>query len=652
MFYIMTGKLKYRFLYIFTFAFFCFFSEGIAVAKVNSNFIIGTNYYGFNIHSWTVNYLSAIKESDIDNDFKKIKGMGFNTIIIPASWGEFQPIPGKPSKPAYRKINLIISKAKLNGLNVMIRVPYLWSLAAKDDIRVRTANALISKGSSREELLSFLREFNELVVKKNSNVILVFGSWEDYYLLRDLCFSVNIEVTAAIKEKFTRDTGVKIDKVIYTGENYDVFINWVDTKIEELNKEVQSVFGSYGYEIRVDADPYKKNGKSEWHSHDKFYKNESNGDVVTYWAPYFGQNNRGEKLSSDDALRSFNWMLDLIAVKTTQIPFVDQFNFFDNTPGTELNASIDSKQVDDFFQKINQVMIERTKGYSLWTIRDYRHNIIYNPIFAQGLLGWMTSKNVVINKSNVIIPNEGYVTQNISASSIQTLGSNTASLVVEIESGEGIVEIDSKRVVNITGEGRYTFELNLTQKQVENGFSLTVRGTSNSPKVLSLKSVDLFGHEQIGKIFDSSGNPGEYFNLIKTFNENLLKSSSKPCRQGKDFLDSGFFSNNIYDDGWSAVDVSFCNSKSDPGVGLEIEYYNPVKEKRIVNTRINGDNSRTNILESGAGKLLVCPVVGKSLQEAILSISSPFIPSKVNESSQDIRSLGIKINGISRIRCR
>ena len=72
------------------------------------DFIIGTHYYGFHEFDWPINYLHSIKDSDVKNDLKTIKEMGFNSIILLAAWPEFEPEIGSPDEYIYKKINNII----------------------------------------------------------------------------------------------------------------------------------------------------------------------------------------------------------------------------------------------------------------------------------------------------------------------------------------------------------------------------------------------------------------------------------------------------------------------------------------------------------------------------------------------------------------
>ena len=78
----------------------------------------------------------------------------------------------------------------------------------------------------------------------------------------------------------------------------------------------------------------KKMAKFTNYSHKFFYDNKSNGSVIGYWSPHYGQINNGEYLYPEQAVNAFSWMLDLISETTSKKPFIDQLNFTDNTADT------------------------------------------------------------------------------------------------------------------------------------------------------------------------------------------------------------------------------------------------------------------------------------------------------------------------------
>jgi hypothetical protein len=460
------------------------------------DFFIGTHYYGLTEYSWPINYLNSIKDDDVESELKRVKDIGFDTIILLASWSEFEPVVGRADKDVYKKINLIIRIARSLDLDVMIRIPYLWSLEG-DGVRERLAYALLGAKGYRKSLLNFLQEFDRKVVRQNSNIVMKFGSWEDFYVLRDFFFSGEPVVSELVRQTFNRDTGIEANSVQKNGLNYDQLNIWMDSRILQLTKEI----GGYGYEIRTDADLFVKDGKQQWHSHSDFYKNEAEGRVVAYWAPYYGQINDGESLDSDKAIKSFTWMLDSIAEKTSQMPFIDQLNFFDNSPGTEKNAKILHEEYKSFFERLSSVVTERTTGYALWTIRDYSHNIFFNPAFSEGLKGWDSNK-ALLTDGGLSIDKGGHLTQLIRSERTRVLKSTEPTLVVNILSGSAEVEVEKVGKFNLIGPGRHQIRIDAMP---QSDFRITLKPIMLQDMNLHIHWVSLYGHTQNGKVFDSVG---------------------------------------------------------------------------------------------------------------------------------------------------
>ena len=495
------------------------FSGALTLLPLNANeheqsyadFHIGTHYYGFSECSWPVNYLNSVKESEIEHDLKEIKGLGFDLIILLASWSEFQPEIGKKNNDAYRKINQIISKAKELGLKVMIRIPYLWSLIG-NKIRERIAYTLINHGDYRVLFFDFLKEFNNNVIINHDNIVSKFGTWEDFYILQDLFFANHYTASDIIKQAFLSDTGINPGEVKKNGINYPALLDWLDRNIQQLILSISQ----YGYEIRVDSDYYINNRMLQWYSHNKYYMQNNqtqHGALVTYWAPYYGQKNEGEKLNSVEAINSFSWMLNLVAEKNPQRPFIDQLNFYDNTPNTELNAEISESEYWPFFNKLAPIVTSRTNGYAFWTIKDYHHNLIFNPSFSEGLKGWKSRNIEITENGEVSILPGGYLSQKVNHERFHFLNSKKTRVLVSISTGD--LEIEIKPVGNffLYGKGRHEIEITLPPSL--ESIDITLRPLSDQS---TINCLGLLGHTQISRALDLHGNKYDFFEYIQQFN--------------------------------------------------------------------------------------------------------------------------------------
>ena len=549
--------------------------------RAGDEFIIATHYYGFEEYAWPINYLNSLPSDNIHQDLKTISDMGFNTIILLVSWSEFEPSIGTPNRQAYQKLGEIISQASRMDLKVIVRIPYLWSLLGSN-IRERIAYAIVDHDSYRRDLLRFVADFRSHVVDQNPNVLSIFGSWEDYYVVRDLFFtkhSGEYLPSTVIRQSFGEDTGVDPDEVVINGENYDIFLNWLDGCISTLAQEI----GEYGYEIRVDSDPITTDGALHWHSHSDYFENRSGGSLVSYWAPYFGQSNSGEELDAEQAVKGFAWTLDLIEQKSSKKPFIDQLNFFDNSPHTESNAKIKLSEVPEFFEQLSGVLVERTKGYAFWTIRDYSHNLIVNSSFSDALRvegGWVVAKGAArISDGHVAIDPDSRVSQKISNERLWVLKGSTALVTVTVLSGKGKVYVNGEPAHKLTGSGRYQFKVEELSKKKQ--LEVAIESESRSENPLVIDGLSFSGHTQFGKIFTERGKKDIFYSHVSALNSKVDAESRLPCRGFSRFKGSNeVYVRGVLPDGWSTNNLELCLAGNSAVTGVDISYFNPAPQLR------------------------------------------------------------------------
>ena len=91
-----------------------------------SKYIKAVTYFGA---AWPVNYWNS-NINYADNDFKEIREDGFNAVILVVPWGEFQPgvDPVRYNDDAYGRLNKVCQAAKAQGLQVYMRVSFLWDM--------------------------------------------------------------------------------------------------------------------------------------------------------------------------------------------------------------------------------------------------------------------------------------------------------------------------------------------------------------------------------------------------------------------------------------------------------------------------------------------------------------------------------------------
>lgn len=129
----------------------------------------------------------------------------------------------------------------------------------------------------------------------------------------------------------------------------------------------------------------------------------------------------------------------------------------------------------------------------------------------------------------------------------------------------------------------------------------------------------------------------------KSSNENnLCKGFEETSPLNSKFRVKGIWTG----DNFTSKEFQICNTSIRSKKGIQITYYNPVKEKRYVNSpTFNKDR----LLSNGFGEIYLCPLKkDEDSKEKIYSAS--ITPIWVPPNSPDKRELGIKLVKISEFR--
>jgi len=383
----------------------------------------GVHYWG---NSWTVMFWNSLELKNVDNDFKKIKKDGFNTIILAIPWGEFQPTlnPITYNYFALNRLKFLLKKAQQHNLYVILRVSYSWDFYPKVTPSVQERFIKIFFDNSILNSWSLYLKKIYSIAKSYPNFLSGFITWEDFFLFYQ--FTV---MNKSLRKKYANEIGfVDFLKKRYSLKDiskiYDIkFHLWsqiyIPSKKEPafklflqywdflLTKRIlltaKKVFPKLSMEIRIDKDPiYSKKGKIiQWYDHTEQYK--SNLDFFTiYYTPAWGAKNIWNYELSDTAIKRFKYMLKDVKSKISgKYLFIDQFNFYDDSPPSIGNTIIHPGFIPDFLDKACNLLKRYTRGYALWTYKDYEGSMIFNGFFEMGKLGWNTKgKAKIVNYNN------------------------------------------------------------------------------------------------------------------------------------------------------------------------------------------------------------------------------------------------------------
>lgn len=484
----------------------------------NNRYSAGVLYYGLNKESWPINYLNAIDINNVKDELKYIKSMGFNSIYLLASWSEFEPKIGVSETKIYQRINQIIKNANSLNLGVFIRIPYLWSLKG-DQIVDRIIFALINHQDYRDNLFNFIRSFKEKVVDTNSNIISLFTSWEDFYIVLHEFFKDN-STSKIIRASFHNSTEIDPNLIVKNGTNYQHLLNWVN---ENINQILLSI-SDYGYEIRTDFDLIMENNEIKWHNNIDSFPSKSKLKIFSYWAPFYGQKNIGEKINTEDAIKSIKFKFSLLQNKIASRPIVSQLNFYDNSPNTNHLAALPDSEIPIFFEKVKEVLKSYSSGYAFWIIRDYSHNIIFNPIFSLLDKGWnSSSKRVKFSLEKVIMPTNCWISQQINDNFHKILLSELIIIRIEVVNGKGSVKFNQRKIMNLSQGKTNEIEINANILDIKMQNEIRIENNSQPAEDLVIKAISFTGHLQKSKILDQNLNVLIHYQIIKNFNKEMLK---------------------------------------------------------------------------------------------------------------------------------
>lgn len=374
-------------------------------------FICGTHYFG---RGSPINMWSSIIKGDLDADIKDIKSKGFNTIVLLIPWSGFHKSLQDRSLDDYyvSLLKSIDSVCASEKLDIVFRIGYLWDSTPCDQPTYHRYSSLTYSREIFEEWLWFLNAFYELC-KGLSCHKFSFISWEDFYwpiyrhyenvknkndVARYLCCSGLGSVLQRYKSYSKYFKGISDDLDVGKIPSQDevwhsVYTNHFDNVIwREILDLSCLAFPGLSVELRVDPEWEKTNSKIPgFHN---WSQNHINSSIPII---YYHANIATKADSVMDARQANHHLAQLLDRYSPmkrlgqQKPFVDQFNFYDDT--YKEWGKIDADEYD-YVDRVFSTLKKLSSGYAIWGYRDWKKNIVHNPFFEMGLNGWRISEGV------------------------------------------------------------------------------------------------------------------------------------------------------------------------------------------------------------------------------------------------------------------
>jgi hypothetical protein len=515
---------------------------------VSSEYLKAVTYFG---SAWPANYWNS-NISRAKSDFAEIRADGFNSVVLVVPWGEFQPgvDPIRYNEDAYQRLTKVCQAAKREGLNVFMRVSYLWDMYPGRQLpNTERINALFGSDTLMPAWQQYLSRIGAATRGCASGS---FISWEDFWFVIELSTRGGTEIEgAALSRQIGFDAWVKrrVDQDYFSkyaatqkrlgaypipnrnSPDFRVVYEWFDDQLtKRFMPALAKNLANASIEARVDDDPIYDGEKLVGrYSHKQTYKVQSSPYVMTYWAPAIGAQNHGELESAKTALARFIYMQKKIADDSSNKIFIEQFLFKDNTPGMSMNAAIAPADVGAFLREVADPMVKLTSGYGLWGARDYDASAVFNGFFSLGELDWRFKAGAKIVKSGDLfyarLPTGASIAQSIlSDHGLYRGGAKSTKLRLRA-SGPGIL--------NATYAGS-TVRVQIGAKEELFELILPVPTANSELKIASgegtvrLTDVYLFNFTQTADVRDSLGRPGKHLEDIRALNS-LIELGTKPA---------------------------------------------------------------------------------------------------------------------------
>jgi hypothetical protein len=500
--------------------------------------IAAAYFFGLSRYSCPINYLNAFSRADVDHDLAQISADGFNAVVLLVPWGEIQPrlnTPAVYNEAALARLELLVASARAHDLQVILRLPYLWSTHPEQDMpNVERMTALLFDDRTRAAFLDAVRTIDRRVIRPNSNVRFAFASWEDFYGVTNRPAA---SMPEGLRTQFSKFAGERykanelaamygrtldVSREIAVSNNnepgWQVFLEFLDQRVSGLIRIMaDNLSVPLSFEVRVDSDPVLVDGHvAEWYAHDATYDVQTSDVTTMYYAPYWGQANIGERLTSEQAMSGLRKVVKTVGRHTENDLFIDQFNVVFNTPGFEHHAQIVGAELDRFFDKAGPYLALRTLGYGLWAYKDYYTNQFYNPSFELGLSGWQTDGPVQTTAAGVVLQPGAEIHQTVRPSiglaphiDICVWGSSSAGGTVTVSTIGGVSKI---------------IDLSRPQARPENcaalpgqaiAYPVTFRAAD---KPVRLQGVVFNTHMEVSGVYDVDNRPASLRGTIARFN--------------------------------------------------------------------------------------------------------------------------------------
>ncbi len=354
-------------------------------------YLRAAHYFG---DGWPLNCWSTMNPGQARVDFAQMRNDGFNAVILLVPYRGFQVTQSPPTYEHYyfELLEALLLEARRARLAVILRIGYAHHICDRAPLvsGELTRRQLTDPGyrAPWQDYLNKLRQ----ALAGHRHILHLFLCWEEFWH----GFMWMTRMPEAQRRELAGSSGfaeyIGDEAAIIPQESEPEFAHFhqfANRRLREIYSDCRDVFPDLGFEFRVDKDPlHNADGSISWLSND--YLMDSGALRLSYWAPFIGARNEGEKLQADEALSLLEHSLQEQTAKGSNTRLlIDQFNFIDDTHKyTDTHARLLESEIPGFLEACAKLLPRYSEGYGLWAWRDYHQNHLFNPSFRMGMAGW------------------------------------------------------------------------------------------------------------------------------------------------------------------------------------------------------------------------------------------------------------------------
>lgn len=657
--------------------FVCLLALAAANTFARPALLIATHYTGlvFAPSMWSnLDLARAIR------DFAHMRGDGFNTVILIVPWTGFQPqiSPLQYRADYFDRLDELFKAAETAGLDVILRLGYEHDLSGPDHPDHHERVQRMGRRDTIEWAAwqDYLKTLHDRA-SRHRNFRYGFISWEDFFLLHaqgatpaqrmvladELGYQHYLhkytiaELSRIYNQSFTAHEEIPVPRPDEPASR--LFNGFWDEWLLQLLRDSRVNFPELELEVRIDCESMKSPQSSGYICHENTYSLGSGGMPQIYFNPAWGADNLGDHASSQTVLDRLQYLLKQLKTRNPQRPFIDQFNFVDNTPGFEHNTRLADDQVDAFLLGAAPVLRAGTRGYGLWTLRDLPGNVLPNGAFEQGASGWELQHariETIPSGGQRLAIDEGGSAIHVLQPSGWLAKPDSPPYHVRLQAVSRHLDATLQlRLLTAGGNERYTRTLPVPSNQ-----DITLDYPQIPPPhagerlellahgPVTIDDVMLYNLVQENGIYDINGKPRPFAAALRQLNATLT-ASTPPASVGSENTQHAF--GELSADGWVQQAIEGRLRADREASRLQIELYVPEHWSTYRNTceiRIEGQPAGSYALHAGLNVLelpLRRPLRPGDDLEFTLVPAHTYQPRKFDPTSTDQRELAFRLHG-------